>query len=30
MSVLSALKFITTHPVNRDQKLASMGRFVAW
>lgn len=30
MSVLSLLKFITDHPINREQKLASISRFVNW
>lgn len=30
MSLFSVLKFIANHPVNRGQKLASIGRFAKW
>lgn len=30
MSVLSLLKFITSHPINKKQKLAAVRRFVNW
>ena len=30
MSLLNTLKFITNHPLNRDQKLRSVIRFAKW
>lgn len=30
MSILNVLKFITTHPLNRQRPLAAVGRFVKW
>ncbi len=30
MSLLKTLKFITDHPINRDQKLSSVVRFAKW
>ena len=30
MSLFSVLKFITNHPVNRGQRLASIARFAKW
>jgi len=30
MTLLSTLKFITSHPLNRDRKLAAAKRFLAW
>lgn len=30
MSILNTIKFITSHPLNCDQKIRSIGRFVKW
>jgi len=30
MSIIALLKFITTHPLNRDSKLQSIARFAKW
>ncbi len=30
MSIISTLKFITSHPLNRSRKLAAVKRFLAW
>lgn len=30
MSVVNLLKFITSHPINRKQKLNAIGRFIRW
>lgn len=30
MSVLSLLSFITNHPINQDQKLSAIARFIQW
>jgi len=30
MSITALLKFITTHPLNRDRKLQSIARFAKW
>jgi len=30
MSLLSTIKFITNHPLNRDRKLSSISRFAKW
>jgi FkbM family methyltransferase len=30
MSLFSTLKFITTHPLNRDRKISAVARFMTW